>query len=132
MSNNIANLVELLGSRTNPEVGFADVIDFLVKKYNVNPHEIVNDIKNEKLTKAKTCVHRLKKDDNLVKCIVCDIKYHCTTCENLMLILPSGQRPHKNTNNDQTNQCNYHHYITLGQCNECERRVEYYVCVQKN
>lgn len=115
----IADLVKSLGLRTNPEVSFSDVIDFLVKKYNVNPHSLIDDVHNAKIEKSKICIHRLVKDDKFnVKCIVCDIKYQCNTCENSMLMYV----------HDKTNDHCNGHYITKSQCPECKNQIEYYIC----
>lgn len=118
MSNSLAGLVQSLGSRTNPEVSSADVINYLVKKYYVNPYELVNDIKNEKIERAKQCVHRLERVDpqtNDVKCILCDIKYPCESCAKSRLI----EKPQKSESRNQ--------YITNEQCSECMFQVEYYI-----
>lgn len=122
MSNTIADFVESLGLRTNPEVSLADMIDHLIKKYRVNPHSLVDDIKNAKIEKAKVCIHRLKKSNNIgltnyVQCTICDIKYHCETCA--MMSQPQS------INNSMTN---IGHHITNGKCCECMNQIEYYIC----
>ena len=123
MQNSISDLVFSLGSRVNPEVNPSDIVDFLIKRYSVNPHTLVIDIRNAKMEKAKECVHRLIQNNahvNCVKCIICDLTYQCEYCSRLLL-LQKPQQMH-----DQINNINYH--ITIDQCSQCMNQIEHYVC----
>jgi len=134
MSNNMADFVISLGSRVNPVVTTDDVIDYLVKRYNINPGTMITEINNLKYEKAKKCHHRLinvDKEMHSVRCFLCDYVYQCEYCaESMLFKYPYGKDPRiHNHDNDQptdTNQPTDQH-ITTSQCDQCMNHIEYYV-----
>jgi hypothetical protein len=129
----MADFVISLGSRVNPIVTTDDVIDYLIKRYNINPGTMITEINNLKYEKAKKCYHRLMsvcKEMHSVKCFLCDYVYQCEHCAKSMLFkYPYGKDPRNhdcdNVDNNQHTDTDTH--ITTSQCDQCMNHIEYYV-----